>query len=247
MPQVGIREGSATINYVFYPEGFFSRVIPVAVVDSVADTNGHVVTKLIEPGIAWQGRAGMSGEVDYNAHDQERAGPNLLHDERWHFNLGLNPPGLISSISLDGHLGKSIDFIGDRAGHGGDFTFSATARPTRHLQLDANLAGQWLRSGGRRLFRAQAERLKATYVFTRTTFVRVIGQYLRSDFDPALYSVSVPRTSGSLQSSALFGYQVNWQSVLYFGYGDTRVLSENAQLLRAGRQLFLKISYAFQR
>lgn len=247
VPQVGIREQLVNANYVFYTQGLFSRVTPVTLIDYVADANGRVVTRNIEPGIYVQGKANLSAEIDYNAHDRERAGPNLLADDRWHFNLSLNPPGLVSSLSLDGHVGKSIDFIGYRSGTGLDFTFSATARPMRHLALDANLAGQYLDYAGRRLFTAQVERLKATYVFTATTFTRLVGQYVRTDYDPSLYPVSVPRRSGGLDASALFGYQVNWQTVLYVGYGDSRVLSDRAQLLNAGREFFLKISYAFQR
>jgi hypothetical protein len=247
VPQVGIREGVVSASYVFYTEGFFSRVTPVAVLDSVTDVNGHTVTRLVEPGIVFQGKSNLFAEVDYNAYERERAGSNLLHNERSHVSLSVNPPGFLTSISLDGHVGKSIDFVGNRAGRGGDFTFAATARPTRHLQLDANLAGQWLDLEGRRLFTAQIERLKATYVFSRTTFVRVIGQYLRTDSHPERYPVPVPKYAGVFQGSALFGYQVNWQTVLYAGYGDTRVLSDNAQLVNAGRQLFIKLSYAFQR
>jgi hypothetical protein len=128
-------------------------------------------------------------------------------------------------------------------------TLSARARPTRHLEFDVDLAGQSLSLEGRRLFRAQVERLKATYVFRSNLFFRVVGQYARTDFDPSLYppSVSVPKTEGAFDGSALIGYQLNWQSVLYLGYGDSRTLSEQAQLLRAGRTLFLKIAYAFQR
>ena len=249
IPQVGIREAIVNPQYVFYTTGFFSRIIPVTFVDYVLDTSGHTVTQVVEPGIALQGKANMFGEIDYNAYDLERSGPKLLHNERWHFNLGVNPPGPVTSISLDGHVGRSIDFVGHRGGTGGDFTLSMRVRPMRHLQFDANLAGQWLYLGNRRLFQAQAERLKVTYVFTRTTFVRLIGQYLRTDADVALYppTAAVSKTSGSFQGSALLGYQLNWQSVLYLGYGDSRVLSDRGDLLRAGREVFLKVSYAFQR
>ena len=99
---------------------------------------------------------------------------------------------------------------------------------------------------GARLFTAQVERLKATYVFDRRTFVRLIGQYVRTDYAPELYPVPVPATAGGFQGSALLGYQLNWQSVVYLGYGDSRVLNESAQLLKAGRDFFLKVSYAFQ-
>lgn len=247
VPQVGIREATGNANYLFYTKGFFSRVSPQISFDWVTDTNGSIVTHNVDPGVFWQGRLGMNGEIDYNYRDLERAGPNLIRDDRWHFNLNLNPPGPVSSISLDGHLGRSIDFIDDRGGHGGDATLSATVRPMSHLQLDANLAWQWLNLENRRLFTAQAHRLKATYVFSRSTFVRVIGQYIRTDANPALYAEQIPPTSGSFTGSVLFGYQLNWQSVLYFGYGDTRDLSNSGSLLNSGRELFLKLSYAFQR
>jgi hypothetical protein len=38
------------------------------------------------------------------------------------------------------------------------------------------------------------------------------------------------------------------QTVLFLGYGDERALDERTdRLARAGRELFLKVSYAFQR
>jgi hypothetical protein len=53
---------------------------------------------------------------------------------------------------------------------------------------------------------------------------------------------------------------VNWQSVLYVGYGDIRNVTEEAEdpndpqnrdvireLLLTDRQIFFKMSYAFQR
>src|SRR5262249_47948290 len=134
-----------------------------------------------------------------------------------------------------------------REGRGADVTFSARANPTVHLQLDFNLSAQWLYKSGFRLFQAQVERIKVTYVFTHTTFVRLIGQQVRSDFHPSLYTTPVPRTTGSFDASALFGYQLNWQSVLYVGYGDSRALNEQANYQRSGREFFLKVSYAFQR
>ncbi len=247
VPQVGVREGNASVNYVFYTGGLFSRVIPVLFGDYVADTERRTVTSVVAPGVAFQGKAGLNGEIDYYAHDLERAGPNLLPGRHWAFNLYLTPGGLVPTVSLQGHLGDAIDYIGNRAGRGGDATLSVGLRPTRHLQFQFDGAVQWLNLSGKRLFTAQVERLKTTYVFDRRAFVRLIGQYVRTDFTPELYPVPVPAVVGGFEGSALLGYQLNWQSVPYLGYGDSRVLSENAQLLRSGRDLFLKVSYAFQR
>ena len=71
------------------------------------------------------------------------------------------------TVSLQGHLGGAIDYIGNRSGSGGDATLSVTLRPTRHLQFQFDGALQWLNLAGERLFTAQVERLKTTYVFDR--------------------------------------------------------------------------------
>ena len=247
VPQVGIREGLASVNYVFYTQGFFSRISPVLLGDYVADTSGRTVSSVVAPGVGFQGKFGLNGEIDYYAHDLERAGPNLLPASRWSMSLYATPGGYVSTVFFQGHLGEAVDYIGNRAGRGGDATISFSLRATRHLQLRFDGAFQWVNLSGERLFSAQVERLKATYVFDRKVFVRVIGQYVRTDFEPTRYPVPVPESTGGLQASALVGYQLNWQSVAYLGYGDSRVLTENAQLLKAGREFFLKISYAFQR
>ena len=90
-------------------------------------------------------------------------------------------------------------------------------------------------------------RVRGTYTFTAWSFVRVIGQYVSTNRDPSLYLSSVAADSGTFSGSALFAYKLNWQSVLFLGYGDDRELSDQNRLERADRQFFVKVSYAFQR
>ena len=45
----------------------------------------------------------------------------------------------------------------------------------------------------------------------------------------------------------LLAYKLNWQTVVFLGYGDDRELSEQDSLERSGRQFFVKLSYALQR
>jgi hypothetical protein len=98
--------------------------------------------------------------------------------------------------------------------------------------------------------------LKATYTFSARSFLRLIGQYVKTDRDPSLYTFPVSAKEGNFDGSALFAYKLNWQSVFYLGYGDSRALfpevnfmpaNPHYDLLRLSRQFFLKISYAFQR
>ena len=98
-----------------------------------------------------------------------------------------------------------------------------------------------------RLFVANVSRLRSTYSFSSHTFARVIVQYVSQTRDPSLYTSAVDRRSGTLNASALFAYKINWQSVLFLGYGDDRELDDAHPLSKSGRQVFVKISYAFQR
>jgi hypothetical protein len=155
-------------------------------------------------------------------------------------------------VTLSGSVGEEIDFAGARPGHGGRAAASAIVRPGDHLELDFQGEIQWLdvkpegESGSKRLFTAFVERLKATYTFTARTYVRVIGQYVETRTNPELYAEPVEERSGSFSASALVAYRLNWQSVVFLGYGDSRTLSDEGGLPPERRQLFLKVSYAFQ-
>ena len=76
--------------------------------------------------------------------------------------------------------------------------------------------------------------------------MRLIGQWVETERDPSLYRFPVSRKDGFFDGSALFSYKLNWQTVLFLGYGDNRSLRGNGDLVASGRQFFLKVSYAFQ-
>ena len=79
-------------------------------------------------------------------------------------------------------------------------------------------------------------------------FLRGIAQYVSTDRDPSLYTSSdVAARSATLSGQLLFAYKLNWQSVLFLGYGDDRELSDLDRLEKLDRQFFVKISYAIQR
>jgi hypothetical protein len=62
-----------------------------------------------------------------------------------------------------------------------------------------------------------------------------------------LYRSSTSARDGTLNGSVLFAYKLNWQSVMFVGYGDDRELTDQRRLAPSGRQVFVKLSYAFQR
>ena len=99
----------------------------------------------------------------------------------------------------------------------------------------------------RRLFIARVSRIRGTYTFTSRLFVRGIAQYVSTDRDPGLYTAATTARSGTLSGQALISYKLNWQSVMFIGYGDDRELTERDRLEKLDRQFFVKLSYALQR
>ena len=96
-------------------------------------------------------------------------------------------------------------------------------------------------------FPEDVERLKATYSFSAKSLVRIIGQYVSTDRNVALYTFPITAHDGAFLGSILYSYKLNWQTVLFVGYGDDRVLTVNNDLAKLDRSLFFKISYALQR
>lgn len=251
VPQVGFREGYGSVGRTFRPTGFFSRVRTFVFADYLVDREGGLLSQVVAPGIGFDTKYNGFARFELRS-ERILAGTEVLPRRRLVYSLSAVPSRFFAGVSLDGSIGEEIDFEGARTGTGGRVAGSAVFRPGDHLQLDLTGEVRWMDvdlpdGSSPRLFTAHVERLKATWTFTARAYVRVIGQYVGAWQDPDLYATEVEPESGSFSASALFGYRLNWQSVVFLGYGDARTLTEDGGLPPENRQLFLKVSYAFQR
>ena len=124
--------------------------------------------------------------------------------------------------------------------------------PTNHLNLMLTQDQSWVNvddaaGEGRRLFIARVSRVRGTYTFTSRMFVRGTVQYVSTTREPGLYAFSTMAREGTVSGQVLLSYKLNWQSVLFIGYGDDRMLSPEDRFEKTGRQFFVKFAYAFQR
>ncbi len=251
VPQVGVRRSDTEIGYSIFPRsGLFNNVRPFVLADLYWDRDGGIVSERFGPAVQFQGRKNLTGEIDVNFEKVRTSGVVLPRKQVVYF-LQFDPSRRFSRIGVQGYLGEQIDFDNTRAGTGGRVLVQAIVRPTSHVTFEANSAIDWLdvddpELGSGRLFTAQVQRLKATWNFNTRLFLRLIGQYVKTDADPSLYRFEVPSRSGEFQGSALLSYRLNWQTAVFLGYGDNRAILETGGLLRADRQLFLKLSYAWQ-
>ncbi len=252
VPQVGFRETYLEGGWTFRPtKGAVRRLRVYVIGDASARLDGAVLFRQVSPGLGLDAKWNSFVRVRM-AYDRIRAGDSVFSRRQLVYTIQASPSGRVSGLSLDGFLGEQIDFANERPGHGGRVTLTGTLRPTDRVELRLNAERRWLDvrpfAGGdeSRLFTADLGRLKATYTFSSRSFLRLIGQWVETRRDPSLYGFGVERRSGELSGSALFAYKLNWQTVLFLGYGDNRALTEDEHLEKAGRQVFLKISYALQ-
>jgi hypothetical protein len=250
IPQVGLRLGEAYAGWKFFPEGLLTFVRPQVNSRYSETRDGLLIDTNTAPGVVFQGKRNLVGDVELNV-GAARINGTVYQRTNLFFLFQVDPSRRISRVEVDGNVGEEYDFENGRVGDGVRLSSTVTVKPTDHLALELignrqtlDVKGDDGREG--RLFTAQIGRLKATYVFSARAFLRLIGQWIETERDPSLYRFAVTRRDGSFSGSALFAYKLNWQTVLFVGYGDDREVLANGNYARSGRQLFLKISYAFQ-
>jgi hypothetical protein len=252
VPQVGYRSNYGEIGWTFFPKNsFFSRFRTFAMAEYDSEQDGSQLYRLLSFGFGADGRHQSFSRWRY-AYENVRAGDRLFQRHQLLFNEQFSVNRTITQVGLNGWIGQQVDFANLRLGRGANLSPYATIRPTNHVQLDFSGGVRWLTvpvSGSRgRLFTSQVERLRATYTFNAKTFLRAIVQNQRTNNNPDLYTFDVSQHGGSLASQILWAYKLNWQTVMYVGYGDLRgVTADAAEFEPLNRQFFLKISYAFQR
>jgi len=265
VPQVGYREGRATVAWNFYPDRLITQVRPEMSASYSEGRDGSLLERRLEPGALLLGRRNLQVFASL-AFETERTGDRLLSTTNLELFAQIDPSRTFTRLTVEAHLGEAIDLANVQVGDGVDVTVSATLRPTPRLTLNLVGARRFLdvprgepqaepdsgtapTSAGEkaRLFTADVARIKALVHLSSRAYLRLIGQWTGIRSDPALYPYPVDPRTGGFEGSVLFTYKVNWQTALHLGYGDERALDDTDDLRRTSRQLFAKISYAFQR
>jgi Domain of unknown function (DUF5916)/Carbohydrate family 9 binding domain-like len=247
VPQTGWRGAYAETGKTWRPSGFHSRIRLFGMGEYQQTEDGALLYRLASVGFGADGRFRSFTRIRL-AHDSVSNAGEVFDRDRLFYQLQFAVNRIVSYVSTDGWIGEEVDFANNRLGRGASLNANVQLRPTQHLQLSLTGSVRWLDVEGNRLFTSQVERLRATYTFNARTFVRVILQNTRTNRDRSLYGYPTDQHSGTLSSQALFAYKLNWQTVFYVGYSDLQeVTGEEGTFEPSNRQLFAKVSYAFQR
>ena len=248
VPQVGYRSLYEEVGHTLRPKGFFNRFRFYEFAQYQTEQDGKELYRLASIGFGADGRHRSFWRLRL-ANDEVRNGDSLFQRNRLYYTLQAGVNRVLTFVTLDGWLGDEVDFTNNRLGHGANVSTSAIIRPNDHLELRISNGLRWLNVPGGRLFTAQTERLRATYTFDARKYLRLVVQNQRTNSNRALFQDdTLDQHTGSLASQLLFAYKLNWQTVLFVGAGDLHdVTSEEGELHKSDRQVFMKLSYAFQR
>jgi len=250
VPQVGYRELSGGGGYNIYPkDSTWVQIRPNGGFAYVTSSDGDEIHQDVNFGAFVSGKRNSVVHA-YLHHGEDLTGGKLIDQTYLEYIVSVDPSKRWSKIVVSGRFGEDIDFANATPARSIVASVSTIVRPTPKLQAELRWSHEQLdareTANDGRLYTAGVQRLKMTYSFTSKSLLRVIGQYVETDFEPERYTFPVPEKAGSFLASLLYSYKLNWQTVLFVGYGDDRVLDKRADLLKANRTLFAKISYAWQ-
>jgi hypothetical protein len=250
LPQVGYRSVTGGGGWTVRPEGLIRRQRTFLSIERQVDRDSALIQQTVELGGGMDTRLGGFLQFRY-LDDRLLSGGIIFPRRRFAYVVRFNPSRRVAQISVDGTVGEEVDFANARGGHGATINASLRLNPNDHLELEALGSRRHLdvvaRGPAARLFVARISRLRATYSLNPRTFARIIGQYVSTTATPELYLTDTSKRSGVLTGSILLAYKINWQSVLFVGYGDDRTTDDRRVLAPTGRQVFIKTSYALQR
>ncbi|MCB1041948.1 MAG: carbohydrate binding family 9 domain-containing protein [Acidobacteria bacterium] len=251
IPQVGYSKHYFEVGRTWrYQDRFLYRLRSFFFSEYTTDEDHAVLYRLFSYGAGMSGKKNSFFRFRY-ARDTVRLGEDLFDRDKFFFTAQANPGRVVGFLNLNGNIGDEIDYANGRPGRAVSVDVNATFQPTDHLNLDLTAARRWLDvdtgQGRERLFSASVARLRTNYNFTAKMFLRFIGQYTGSKRNPDLYTFNVSDRSGAWTGSLLWAYKLNWQSVMFVGYGDAHGLDEQQDWQTQERSWFLKLSYAYQR
>jgi hypothetical protein len=193
----------------------------------------------------YQGPHETEIDVNFFAPNQEYFAGRVYHNTRHNVSASYQATRDVG-LGMFVNWGESIDFTNERKA---DFI---TVGPSAEVNVGRNLRGElsWQRQTfrteeGQRIFTVDVPQTRLLYHFNRRAFVRAILQYRDLDRVPAQYRETVDARSRSLLSQLLFSYRLDAQTVLLVGYSDHYSGTDQADLSRTNRALFLKVGYAW--
>ena len=138
-----------------------------------------------------------------------------------------------------------VDFANIREAFKQNFTLILDIKANQHLNIHSTWRFNSLSRNQERIFMANLLELKGIYQFNRQMFFRSIFQFTDIRRNQEQYLFPVDSHSKTLFTQQLFSYKINPRTVLFLGYGDTYLGSQEYGITQSDRSFFAKVGYAW--
>lgn len=253
VPRVDIRDGSAQLQRQFYGDKthWYSQINVGMTSERIEDHSGQLTDE------SFRLYSNVNGPLQsFVQVGLSRAKTFVVANGRAILHEGLNSadfdaivqPSGAARLALFSTAGDAVDYTDNRPARQVTVSPSAELKLGLHVNAKLDHTYQRLNVDGGRLFRANLTQLKLIYNFNVRSFVRGIFQYLDLKQDPALYDPAIrPFLDAKTQTfftQLLFSYKLNPQTVLFLGYTDNRLGTQDLSLSQTDRTFFFKVGYA---
>jgi hypothetical protein len=239
LPQTGVRSFHTRATATAFPKRHLSRLSAGLQFDR-ADADDGVVSESVIPFISLEGWRGMTAELQLHPGEKIRAlDGSVVSADYVTADLALFPTRRFPYLSISLRQGDEVDLDLARVGHGTTLAAYAKLQPADPLYVELYGAFHRLEVDDARLFDAYALSSRVTWALTPRSSLRLVsdGQWI-TDGDGT--------KSGFLDATVLYTYRLTWQTSLYIGYGDSRLVEESGSFSDPRREIFVKASYAIR-
>jgi hypothetical protein len=247
MPMVGYRKlrGGAAYTWIAEQDSVWSEIKIGSEHNQLVDQSGDLLNKSSSLWLSYSG-ALRSSLTFRGVRGQEEYRGNEFDLTSFRLNGVLWPAGSLE-IALDARFGDRIDYANNRPGRRVHLNPYINYRFGKHLRLTLDHVFERMRVDDGRLYTASITQGTFVYQLNRRAFFRAIVQNVDYQRNPDLYISQVDREQRHLFNQLLLSYKINPQTLLFVGYSDNSIGSQQYDLTQLNRTFFIKLGYAWLR
>jgi len=250
IPRVDYRYGSASASYTWIGRGgmggkkgtFYRQLFLTGIASYMEDQDGNLIKNT--GSLQFQFDGPLQSTLIAQGNVRRENFVNATFDQVDFAFMGNMKPTRRLEMTFQGIFGDRIDYSNVRLGQRILLMPQLILKPGRSMRLEFSHIYERLHVDTGRVYTANISQLKGVYHFNIRAFFRAILQYVNYDFNSQNYLFPIAPKMETLFTQLLFSYEINPRTVLYLGYSDNYLGTQQFDLTQKDRTIFAKISYA---
>jgi hypothetical protein len=245
IPQVDYRQYRTGINYQWINSGSWWSIFLVGGSFYLSDDQkGNLLRQVSQLNFQFRGTLQSGLNLFVNKLQENYAGQKF--DMLSASMNGWIQPTASLFWTLNSQFGDRIDYDNARLGKRFNLNTSVLYNLGKNIKINFDYTYEKMTVNAHRLYSAHISQGSLIYHLTAKIFLRSILQYISYDYNVRYYTFPIDPEFKHFFTQFLFSYKINPRTVLFLGYSDNYLGSQDFRLTQSDRTFFLKIGYAWQ-